>query len=69
MPRGMLANMRTLLRVLRLSVGLWSPSLVMILGFRDVAALSWLDRWEVRNHARDCARLGFDPMIGDRKGS
>lgn len=68
----------TAFRIFRLSLGWWSPSRMHILQTRGYAAgfaeglgveappprpLSRLDRWELRNHRRDCERLGRDPMM------
>lgn len=69
--------MRLLLRIMRLALGFWSPSLIMAIEGRRMGEsliaglegaepqpvrLTWLDRWELRNHRRDCERLGRDPM-------
>lgn len=66
-------------RLLRLALGMWSPSAVMTIQCRDFGVaiedglldrapsppskLGILDRWELWNHARDVRRLGRDPML------
>lgn len=61
-------------RLLRLLLGLWSPSRVMLLACRDVrrvaaaqangqpipypSPLGWLDRWELRNYESHVAAGG-----------
>lgn len=57
-------------RVIKLAFGLWSPSRVLLLSFRDPALLSWLERWELRvAKAHPLPPLDADIAEGIRLGA